>query len=69
MYVCVCNAYTEREIRAMARAGVRSVEEAYRRLGSEPICRRCLITAQQLIDDGQARTCAAGGVLAMGSAA
>lgn len=53
MYVCICNAYTDREILAMAEAGVRCVEEAYHRLGSGPICRRCLTTAQQIIENGR----------------
>ena len=50
MYVCLCNGLTEKDIRAAARAGAASVEDAYRRLGGEPICRCCVETAEALID-------------------
>ena len=57
MYVCVCNAYRDTEIRAVAQTGVRCAREAYLELGNGPRCGRCLSFAQVLIDrihDGQA---------------
>lgn len=50
MYVCVCNAYRDTEIRAVARAGVRCARKAYQELGNGPQCGRCLSFAQGLID-------------------
>ena len=50
MYVCICNAYRDAEIREAARAGVRCAHKAYAALGGEPRCGRCLPTAQELID-------------------
>ena len=50
MYVCVCNAYRDTEIRAVAQAGVRCARKAYQELGSGPQCGRCLSFAQGLID-------------------
>ena len=50
MYVCVCNAYRDTEIRAVAQAGVRCARKAYQELGKGPQCGRCLNFAQGLID-------------------
>ncbi len=50
MYVCVCNAYRDAEIREAARSGLRCVHKAYAALGSGPRCGRCLPVAQDLID-------------------
>ena len=50
MYVCVCNAYRDTEIRAVAQAGVRCARKAYQELGNGPQCGRCLNFAQGLID-------------------
>lgn len=51
MIVCSCNAITEREVRDLARAGVRTPEEAYEKLGCEPQCCSCLCYAQDLMDE------------------
>ncbi len=50
MYVCVCNAYRDSEIRAVAQNGVRCARKAYQELGNGPECGRCLSFAQGLID-------------------
>ena len=50
MYVCVCNAYRDSEIRAVAQNGVRCAKKAYQELGNGPQCGRCLSFAQGLID-------------------
>jgi bacterioferritin-associated ferredoxin len=55
MILCVCNAITEDEVRALARAGARTPEEAYAALGHEPQCRSCLCYAQELIDEERAK--------------
>jgi bacterioferritin-associated ferredoxin len=51
MILCVCNAISEDEVRALARAGARTPEEAYAVLGHEPQCCSCLSYAQELIDE------------------
>ena len=50
MYVCICNAYRDAEIREAARTGLRSAHKAYAALGGGPRCGRCLPAAQELID-------------------
>ncbi|MET4807493.1 (2Fe-2S)-binding protein [Limibacillus sp. MBR-115] len=51
MYVCLCNGYRCHEIREVAREGASSAEDAYLMLGEAACCRRCLPTAQALIDE------------------
>ena len=50
MYVCICNAYRDAEIREAARSGLRCARKAYAALGGDPRCGRCLPVAQDLID-------------------
>lgn len=51
MYVCICNAYTETDIRDAAAEGARTTDEVYWTIGDGPCCRRCVSTAQQIIDE------------------
>ena len=51
MFVCICNAYRDAEIREAALAGARRARDAYRALGGGPRCGRCLRDAQILIDE------------------
>ena len=41
MYVCLCNGYTERQIRGCA-AACTTVSDVYRSLGSPPRCGKCV---------------------------
>ena len=49
MFVCICNAYRDRDIAAAARKGARSAEEAYEALGSGPNCGCCLDAAEEIV--------------------
>lgn len=49
MYVCLCNALTDRDIRRAADQGHRTVECAYRSLDAEVNCGRCVPLARKLI--------------------
>ena len=55
MIVCVCNAITEKEVRAAAAKGARTPEAAYATYDCEPQCGCCLDYAQELIDDEQGK--------------
>jgi len=50
MIVCVCNAITEKEVRAAASKGSRTPEAAYATYDCEPQCGCCLDYAQEIID-------------------
>jgi bacterioferritin-associated ferredoxin len=55
MIVCVCNAITEKEVRAAASKGSRTPEAAYATYDCEPQCGCCLDYAQEIIDDEQGK--------------
>ncbi len=50
MYVCVCNAITDRDVRQAAKAGVASVAELGRELGVATNCGSCAELAQSILD-------------------
>lgn len=57
MFVCICNAIRECELRAAARQCCSSGSEAiYLALGREPQCRQCLEEADEVIAEERART-------------
>ena len=41
MYICICNAVTERQLKECARSGARSLEELAFQLGVGTGCGRC----------------------------
>ena len=41
MYICLCNGYTDRQIRSTA-ASCATVSDVYRALGSPPRCGKCV---------------------------
>ena len=60
MYVCLCNALTDREIRAHAGGGC-SVAMVYRALGCEPQCGKCVPFVRQMVRQSTAAAEAADG--------
>jgi bacterioferritin-associated ferredoxin len=51
MYVCICNAVTERTIREAARTGVRTLAELSRRTGCADCCGSCADLAREIIEE------------------
>ena len=49
MYVCICNAIRETELRAVARAVPGDATQVYAALGRTPQCRQCLDEAGEII--------------------
>ncbi|HJT98700.1 MAG TPA: (2Fe-2S)-binding protein [Rhodanobacteraceae bacterium] len=50
MYVCICNAVTERTIREAAESGVHTLAELSRRTGCSDCCGTCSDLAQEILD-------------------
>lgn len=54
MYVCVCNAITERDIRGAVTLGAASVDDLKATLGVATCCGRCEESARQLLCNADA---------------
>jgi bacterioferritin-associated ferredoxin len=59
MYVCICNAIRESDLRQAARARPGCAETLYASLGRTPKCRQCLSDAAQIIQEERAGLCLA----------
>ncbi|MGE3693376.1 MAG: bacterioferritin-associated ferredoxin [Novosphingobium sp.] len=53
MFVCICNAIRETELRQAARECRGDAEEVYRCLGKEPQCGMCLDEAEAILVDAR----------------
>lgn len=51
MYVCVCNAITDREVSAAVAGGATGADEVFRHFGTEMRCGRCVATMRGLIGE------------------
>jgi bacterioferritin-associated ferredoxin len=51
MYICLCNALTDRDVRAQCSDGAGSVSMVYRGLGCEPRCGKCVPIVRQMLRD------------------
>ena len=49
MYICICNAVTEREIRGAIDLGSASLDDLQRDLGVATCCRKCEPDARRLL--------------------
>lgn len=56
MYVCVCNAIRECELRRAARLVPGDAEAVYAALGKRPDCRTCLDEAEAIVVEERAAT-------------
>jgi len=52
MYICVCNAITERQVRACVAAGARTLGDLQFELGVASCCGCCAQTAQEYLPGG-----------------
>ena len=50
LYLCICNAITERQVRETAQAGARSVDDLTAQLGVGAGCGRCRECAAELLN-------------------
>jgi len=53
MYVCICNAITDKQIRQAAKAGVEDLWELQRQLGVAAGCGSCKEMASQILSEGR----------------
>lgn len=57
MYICVCNAIRETELRDAARVSQGDAEAIYAEMGKTPQCCQCLEEADELIAETRHGTC------------
>jgi bacterioferritin-associated ferredoxin len=55
MFVCLCNAVTDRDIRQQAASGVTTLEELRMRTGCSDCCGQCADEAESILLREQAR--------------
>jgi bacterioferritin-associated ferredoxin len=55
LYVCVCNAVTDREIRSCADLGVVTLEDLRVHIGVASCCGRCAMSAEQVLREHAAQ--------------
>jgi bacterioferritin-associated ferredoxin len=63
MYVCICNAITDRQIREAVDKGVTNVSQLQSKLGVASGCGSCMDTAAKIIQESRQRPRIAGPVL------
>jgi bacterioferritin-associated ferredoxin len=51
MYICICNAITERDVRECARRGCGSLDQLSVELGVGTGCGRCRLAAKEILDE------------------
>jgi bacterioferritin-associated ferredoxin len=52
MYVCLCNALTDRDVRAHTTDGTASVSMVYRACGCQPQCGKCVPMVREMLREG-----------------
>ena len=59
VYICICNAVTDREIRQCADLGVQTLDQLRECLGVASCCGKCAGPARALLGESEQRTAAA----------
>lgn len=54
MYVCLCNAFTDRDVDRAIDAGAHTVAQVYKRLDAIPQCGKCKDTIREMLADRHA---------------
>lgn len=53
MYVCICNAFTCRDVRRVKSQGVSKSSQVYKKLGCRIQCGKCLETIDNVLKEDQ----------------
>jgi bacterioferritin-associated ferredoxin len=56
MYMCLCNGFTDKQVR-VAGGTARSVAAVYRSLGASPICGKCVPTVRDILQECRGSAC------------
>ncbi|MHA7871461.1 MAG: (2Fe-2S)-binding protein [Hyphococcus sp.] len=53
MYICICNALRDKQLKAAAGDDARTVADVFRRCGTRPQCGKCLHDVAAIIEDAR----------------
>ncbi|GAB3438467.1 (2Fe-2S)-binding protein [Insolitispirillum peregrinum] len=53
MYVCLCNALTDRQIREARNRGAQNVSHVFRSTGTKPECGKCVHCVRDILRENQ----------------
>jgi len=59
MYICICNAIRETDLRAAALTSSGDAEATYETLGKRPNCGQCLVKAGKILEHERAQLASA----------
>ena len=57
MYVCICNAIRESDLRRVAQSTNGDAEAAYAAMGKRPNCGQCLVDAEAILFEERELSC------------
>lgn len=49
MYICLCNGFTDRQVRSSTETGSVSVSQVYKALGCQPKCGKCVPIVRDML--------------------
>ena len=49
MYICLCNGFTDKQVRGVGCSGDGTVSGVYRSLGAEPKCGKCVPMVRDIV--------------------
>jgi bacterioferritin-associated ferredoxin len=50
LYICLCNGFTDRQVRRSVEAGSASVSQVYKTLGCVPKCGKCVPMVRDMLE-------------------
>lgn len=50
MYVCLCNGFTDRQVKQVVEDGAATVSSVFKEIGCAPCCGRCVPTVRQMVN-------------------
>ena len=53
MYICICNALNDTQVRCAVESGAKSAGQVYAGLGCAPRCGKCVVAIRQMVNDAK----------------
>lgn len=56
MYICLCNGFTDRDVKSAVTSGAQRIANVYETLGGAPQCAKCCTHIRDIIRENAGRT-------------